>query len=229
MTLIQKRALVLYGGGIDSSTVLAFLHEQDYKLGALWVDYGQVAAEQEKLSCLSFCQPRGIELHTIKIDIDLGAKSAIMNRDAKKDDRKSNVLDGRNAILLSLAASVAVAHDYSTIAVGFHYEPDKTFPDSRPEFFQAFRSLLDVGMVQPVSLVAPFQRLERSEIFALADSIDSLILDVAHTCYADVPFGCGVCSHCLQKASYVRIVPDNETLDRIRARIDPALFASSGA
>jgi 7-cyano-7-deazaguanine synthase len=213
------KILSLLGGGIDSTTLTIWLKTQGHDVTAFWVNYGQVAARNEYDSCSEFCSSAGIDLETASLMMDMGS-SSIVNSETDKNDRTKNVLDGRNAILLSMGTSFAANHGFEAVAIGYHHEPDKVFPDACIPFFDQYSKLMEVGLVNPVKLIAPFRNLLRYELFMLADSIDTSIVDHTHTCYDNIIGGCGKCSHCIQKASYVRSVTLESVLKSIRSRID---------
>jgi 7-cyano-7-deazaguanine synthase len=221
----MSKTLVLLGGGIDSTTLLSYLALTQGRCTAFWVDYGQVAAREELASCMYFCDKYEVPLEVADLRMRMGTSSILTQAD--KNVRTTNVLDGRNAVLLSMGACYAANYGFTEIAIGYHHEPDKVFPDAGVPFFAAYQALMQVGLVNKVNLIAPFRNLPRDDLFKFADTLDTDILDRAHTCYDNTPGGCGKCSHCNQKASYVRTVPDVEDRERIRAILHGVAPAAS--
>ncbi|QDH83432.1 7-cyano-7-deazaguanine synthase [Achromobacter phage Motura] len=196
----MKPIILLYGGGIDSTTLLAHLskHRRVY---AMFFAYGQKAEALEREACKYFCERYHAEFVEVKLPISELADSAILNGGALADNPAINIVDGRNLTFITLASMFAAKVDVTEIAVGFHVEPvARPFPDASPEFLDAVNTMLPQAFVHKAQVVAPFKDMTRAEIFRYADSMDSEILAQAHTCYEDVPGGCGKCSHCLIKA-----------------------------
>ena len=196
------KILLLYGGGIDSSTLLVQLARwyTTKNVEAIFFDYGQKAAELEAKSCQFFCDSYGVKLTIVKVPLNALTDSAIMNGSVLANDPSINVLDGRNMTFISIAAIYAAKIGADNIAVGYHIEPAaRPFPDASPEFLQAINKLLPQALIHKVEVVAPFADMTRKQIFELAKRLDFRILELAHTCYEDVPGGCGQCTHCKVK------------------------------
>lgn len=197
------KILLLYGGGIDSTTALIHLVKAGHAVEAIFFRYGQKAEELEFKACSYFCSKWGVPLKEVTFDWSmLGSSSAILSgSNADSSKVADNLLEGRNVIFLSLAASYASAKKIHMLAVGFHREPEtRPFPDASPEFLTAFTEVLWTGFRPSLSLLAPFKAMTRREIYMEALSIDGEIMTHAHTCYENVEDGCGTCVHCVLKS-----------------------------
>lgn len=196
--------LLLYGGGIDSTTLLKFLADDREKrktqVSAVFFRYGQKAQALEEQACSYFCKKYGVDLHMVDTPFASITNSAIMAGGDLANDPAINILDGRNLTLIGLAGMLGAKIGATHLALGFHIEPvARPFPDASPEFFDAAAALMPLAFKHKMELCAPFSQATREEIFAYARNHDSDILSLAHTCYEDVPGGCGKCSHCLLK------------------------------
>lgn len=200
--------ILLYGGGIDSSTLLHYLahaplHDARYadaKLEAMFFRYGQKAEKFEQQACEYFCKKYNVPLTLIDVPLGALSNSAIMSGSALANDPAINILDGRNITFLSLAGMYAAKVGATQIAMGYHVEPvARPFPDASIEFVGAFNAMIPFAFKHDFELVAPFANWTREEIFQYAKDHDSEILQLAHTCYEDVEGGCGKCTHCLLK------------------------------
>lgn len=195
------KIVLLYGGGIDSTTLLRYLTLRGDKVTSVFARYGQKASSLEEASCSYFCKKYGSELSVVDLDLKF-CSSGILSGDTRELNQSSNIiLEGRNLLLASVGAMKAAAIGAEALALGFHLEPVlRPFPDASPEFSESLSSVLKTAFTHPLHLELPFLDKSRQEIFDMAKELDAEILDRAHTCYQDVPGGCGVCSHCLIKA-----------------------------
>lgn len=202
----MMRTLLLYGGGIDSSTLLVYLanglrHASTTdSLSAVFFRYGQKAEELEHEACAYFCKEYNVDLHVVDVPFSMLTKSTIMSGASIADDPKTNIVDGRNCTFVSLAGMLAARIGANKLAMGYHIEPvARPFPDASIEFVHAINKMIPYAYVHKFEVIAPFADYTREEIFRYADHIDPEILKHAHTCYENVRGGCGICSHCLTK------------------------------
>lgn len=199
--------VLLYGGGIDSTTLLAFLRSKGYDPHLLFFDYNQKANRLEEATMLKWATPG--KHKTVKLDLSQLVTSNIMDGESLADTPSSNVLEGRNLIFLSLAAAWASTLNAPHVYLGFHAEPEGApFPDATPEFFNSANQVLAKGFVHNVQLKAPFQTWTRTQIFKWAKDNAPEALN-AHTCYEDVAGGCGKCSHCVLKEKILSELSSN--------------------
>lgn len=207
--------LLLYGGGIDSSTLVAYLAEQrnrynaqlegvvgeeEKTVSAVFFRYGQKAEALEQEACQRFCDKYDVPLYIVDAPFASLTDSAIMKGAQLANDPKVNILDGRNFTFIGLAGMLAAKIGASKLAMGYHVEPvARPFPDASIEFVHAINRMIPFAYVHHFQVVAPFAEWTREEIFAYAKRHAPDVLTFAHTCYEDVPGGCGVCTHCQLK------------------------------
>lgn len=203
---MKNNLLVIYGGGIDSTTLLAHYTKTHTGVVALHFDYGQKAARLEKASGEHFCAIYGAEFKTIVFgESVLSGSDLLKGAIGDASTPVMNVVEGRNLLFISAAAAIASAMGIRELAVGFHLEPEGApFPDASAAFLDAVNATLKAGMINHTTVLAPFRNMSRLDIFKYADTLDPAIVKSAHTCYADVEGGCGVCSHCKTKAQLLQ-------------------------
>lgn len=167
------KLIFLLSGGLDSATALAEF--RGHERWALGVDYGQ---------------PHVIELeYARRIASDEEVPFEVLNVPAisKVNDV---VFAARNAVLISVAASVAAARGLDGVVIGCNFTDWERFPDCRPAFVQSMgRAILDA---YGVSLVAPFLRSTKAQV---AKRARKLGVGKTWSCYA--PRGDGPCGECL--------------------------------
>lgn len=197
------KAVVLMGGGIDSTTLLVWLKKNKpaIELTAFHVDYGQKAYESESGSVDYFCNKYDVPLEFMDCDLRFVANSAILRGTLLGKTQTENKLEGRNVILISLAATFARTIGADSIYLGFHKEPKEApFPDATMHTVELMRDVLAYSYGQPpIAVVAPFSDLSRLEVFKKGLELDPEIETETFTCYEDEGEECGVCVHCQTK------------------------------
>lgn len=197
-------SVLLYGGGIDSTTLLFFLQQQGINPLAMYFEYGQKAQRLERLSLERWVPESRRKIFSI--DLKALVTSNIMAGENLASTPASNALEGRNLIFISLASAYASSVGARVLYLGFHAEPESApFPDATEGFRLAVNTTLAAGMLNPITVEAPFSSWTRKEIFAWALKNAPEALE-AHTCYEDVSGGCGKCSHCLLKKELLSCV-----------------------
>lgn len=195
--------VLLIGGGIDSTTLMVHLVREGKKVHVLHVDYGQKAIGGEYDAIYYFTEKYKVPFHKTLCRLDDIAQAAILKNSPMGLKHVDNRLEGRNVILVGLAATLAHSLGSACVWTGFHKEPeDRPFPDATIEARDAMRLVLATAYGTPMRLQAPFWNKTRLEIFKYARELDPEIETRSYTCY-EVPLvgrECGKCTHCQQKA-----------------------------
>jgi len=201
-----KRAVVLVSGGMDSATTAYEAREQGYELYFLHTSYGQRTESKEYDCAVELAEIIGAAdfLH-IETDhlLQIGDSAltddeiTVGDADLDSDEIPDTYVPFRNANLLSMAVSYAEANSCEAVFVGAHSEDFAGYPDCRPEFFEAFETMVDVGTKPDteISIEVPFVESTKTEI---ADRGVDLGVPFEHTwsCYRDEAPACGTCDSC---------------------------------
>jgi 7-cyano-7-deazaguanine synthase len=201
-----KRAVVLLSGGMDSATAAYEAREQGYDIYALHTSYGQ-KTESKELACAERLADDLEAKEFLRIETShlsaIGASSltddemAVEDADLESDEVPTSYVPFRNANLLSMAVSYAEANDCDAVFIGAHSEDYSGYPDCRPEFFDAFERMVDVGTKPEttISLEVPFVHDSKTEI---ARRGVELGVPFEHTwsCYRAEEPACGTCDSC---------------------------------
>lgn len=221
----MKPAVVLFSGGQDSTTCLYLARTLFDEVYALSVHYGQRhRAELEQASRIA--QLAGVS-HKV-IDLPefghlVGGATALVRPEVAEADQPAlagsgglvdaamphglptSFVPGRNALLLTLAASYAATLGVKDVVTGVCQTDYSGYPDCREEFVTAMQGALDLAMpssLRPVRLHAPLMRLTKAETVKLARRLpgawEGLALSV--TCYLGQRPGCGACPACELRA-----------------------------
>lgn len=131
------------------------------KVHCLLFDYGQRHV-QELGFAKYHCRKLGFPFTTITLPKLHGSSLT--------GGRGSVVVPNRNAVLLSVAVSFAVANGFSTVTYGCNKGDAEMFPDCRPEFVEAMNESVKAAGY-PVVIRAPFMRTAKWEIIALGNEM----------------------------------------------------------
>jgi len=206
-----KKAIVLLSGGLDSATTALIASSKGFSIYALTFSYGQkhsveISFSKKIAECLK------VKEHKI-IDIDTSIfKSALTDKNISvpKDNYSSNetlipatYVPARNILFLSYALAYAESMDIFDIFIGANAVDYSGYPDCRPEFFQAYQSLANLGTKAGVegktfNINTPIIDLKKSEIIKIGADLE-FDYSLTHSCYSPSEDGlsCGHCDSCL--------------------------------
>jgi 7-cyano-7-deazaguanine synthase len=207
---MHKKAVVLYSGGLDSTTCMAIAKADGFAPYALSFAYGQRhAVELEKAR--DYALRIGAEAHRV-VEIDLrqfGGSALTTELEVPKNQLTEGVIPvtyvpARNTIFLSFAlgwAEVLGAHD---IYIGVNALDYSGYPDCRPEFISAFENLANLATRagvegnNPYTIHTPLIQLSKAEIILTGLDLD-VDYKLTHSCYDPNAAGvaCGRCDSCL--------------------------------
>jgi 7-cyano-7-deazaguanine synthase len=174
-----RRAVVLLSGGIDSFACAHFLIRNQFTPSAVFVDYGQVAREQELIATTRICALLRIERTIVRLS-------------SEPDERfNAGEIPGRNLALLSTAT--LFTRGARVVALGIH-AGTRYFDCSRSFADQADR-LISECTGGAVALFAPFIRWTKQDIVTYARS-EGLDLNLTYSCEAGRMPPCRSCLSC---------------------------------
>lgn len=176
-----RTATVLLSGGVDSAACLKFLQAQGYAVGALFVDYGQAAAECEYRAAMLVAETQGCTFSTIKVcgPARFGAGELI----------------GRNAFFIFSALFFSRAVP-GILALGLH--SGTPYYDCSESFLTLINKLVTEHTDGVVTVLAPFITWSKRDVYRYFCEA-GLSLDDTYSCEAGGPSGCGTCLSCLDR------------------------------
>ena len=207
---MQKKAVVLLSGGLDSVTVLAMAQAQNYECFALSFDYGQ-RHKTELESAKKIAELSGFAEHKIaKIDLRIFGGSALTS-DIPMPTVPSiaipiTYVPARNTIFLSYALAYAEVVGAFDIFVGVNVVDYSGYPDCRPDFIRAFEKLANLATAVGVEgkgefkIHAPLIKMSKKEIIEAGIKL-GVDYSQTHSCYDPIMRGekiyaCGKCESC---------------------------------
>lgn len=221
------KALVLFSGGVDSTTCLAMAIQLYGKENVicLSISYGQ-KHEKELEAAKNVIVYYGVEsvsLNLTKIfalsDCSLLTHS---NQEVPKESYAkqlekthgnpvSTYVPFRNGLFLSSAASIALSKECEYIYYGAHLDDaaGNAYPDCSITFYEAIAKAIYEGSGQKIQVLAPFISLNKSEIIATGLEL-SVPYELTWSCYEGEEIPCGTCGTCLDRK---RAFEDNRVTD----------------
>ena len=204
--VVNKKALVLFSGGLDSTTMLAMVKSNGYEITALTINYNQRHVSEIDFSKKSLSQ---LQIHKqIIFDLDLSkiGGSALTDNIPVPIDSKDNIpttyVPARNTIFLSLASSFAERLNISDIFIGANIIDYSGYPDCRPEFIKSFEKTINLGTKLGVEgshfrIHTPLIKMTKAEIIKKGHSL-GVDYSLTLSCYnpTDSGLACGKCDSC---------------------------------
>ncbi len=204
----MKKAVVLYSGGLDSTTCMAIARDQGFQPYALSFAYGQRhTIELDKAR--EYAPLIGAEEHMV-IDIDLRkmggsaltAEIDVPKQAADEGEIPITYVPARNTIFLSFALGWAEVLGASDIYIGVNALDYSGYPDCRPEFIESFEQMANLATKagvegSPYHIHAPLLDLTKAEIIQQGLTL-GVNYSLTHSCYDPTPegFSCGQCDSC---------------------------------
>ncbi|MGV3742198.1 MAG: 7-cyano-7-deazaguanine synthase QueC [Burkholderiaceae bacterium] len=218
-------ALVLFSGGQDSTTCLAWALSRYQTVETIGFDYGQRHAVEltqrplllQKMRELSPAWNEGLGMdHMIDLSL-LGALSdTALTRDSmitmQANGLPNTFVPGRNLLFMTVAATVAYRRGLSILVGGMCETDFSGYPDCRNDSMQSLQTTLNLGMATDFKIETPLMWIDKAQTWQLAEQLGGqalveLIRMDTHTCYLgergalhDWGYGCGHCPACVLRA-----------------------------
>jgi 7-cyano-7-deazaguanine synthase len=221
-----QSALVLFSGGQDSATCLAWALERYARVETVGFDYGQrhiveMQARLEVREGMGVALPQWAGRLGPDQVVDLTgygriADSALTADRAIEMDARglpTTFVPGRNLVFLTCAAALADRRGLDVLVGGMCETDYSGYPDCRRDTIDAMAAALSLGLDKPVVIETPLMALTKADSWALADRIGGgalveLIVEASHTCYHGDRahrhawgYGCGTCPACELRAA----------------------------
>jgi 7-cyano-7-deazaguanine synthase len=222
---MYKSALVLFSGGQDSTTCLAYALSRYEKVETMAIDYRQ--RHSVELECRlkvlsefkqqypSWAEKLG-EDHLIDFAVFGELSQTAMTREvaiaADASGLPNTFVPGRNLLFFTMAACVAYRRGLNVIVTGVCETDFSNYPDCRDATVKAQQVAIHLGMDKNIVIETPLMWLNKKETWTLAESLGgpelvAIIQEHTHTCYLgdrtrrhDWGFGCGSCPACELRA-----------------------------
>jgi len=225
-------AICLVSGGMDSCVTAAIANEENDELAFLHVSYGQRTEKREREAFEALADHYNVKSRLV-ISLEHLAK---IGGSSLTDDRiavtaanlsapgiPSSYVPFRNAHLLSAAVSWGEVIKASAIYIGAVAEDSSGYPDCRPEFYDAFQNVVDLGTKPEtrITMETPVIAMRKSEIVQRGIELGAP-LHLTWSCYKESESACGNCDSC---ALRLRAFREAGVVDPIPYMLDSSRFA----
>jgi 7-cyano-7-deazaguanine synthase len=214
-------ALVLFSGGQDSTTCIAWALERYAHVETIGFDYGQ--RHRIELDCRadilaairrdfpSWAGRLGDD-HMLDLSI-LGQLSETALTQEKEiafaaSGLPNTFVPGRNLLFFTFAAAIAYRRGIKHLVGGMCETDYSGYPDCRDDTLKALQVALNLGLEQRFVVDTPLMWIDKAQTFALAhdiggDKLMQIVIEQTHSCYMgdrthrhDWGYGCGTCPAC---------------------------------
>lgn len=229
---VPHRALVLFSGGQDSATCLAWALSRYDRVETIGFDYGQRHAIEltvrpallEKIRDLSseWHGRLGVD-HMIDLSLIGRIADTALTRDVvismQENGLPNTFVPGRNLLFMTVAATMAYRRGLDVLVGGMCETDFSGYPDCRDDAMKALQVTLNLGMAAQLKVETPLMWIDKAATWRLAEELGGqalvdLIRSDTHTCYLgergtlhDWGYGCGACPACdLRARGYQRYI-----------------------
>lgn len=217
----KPAALVVFSGGQDSTTCLAWALQRFSRVETVGFHYGQRHAVEmdvrapirEKIASLKpeWAARLGPD-HCIDLavlgQVSVSALTADLPITQRPDGLPSTFMPGRNLVFLTFAAIIAAQRGLKHVVTGVCETDFSGYPDCRDDTMKALQAALNLGMESRLVIETPLMWIDKAGTWALAyalggAALTELIAEETHTCYAGDRthrhvwgYGCNACPAC---------------------------------
>ncbi len=200
----KKIAVIAVSGGLDSC-VTAAIANQEYELAFAHINYGQRTQARELKAfkdIADFYSAKRIIIdfnHLAKIGGSSLTDESIKIKEAnlEADEVPNSYVPFRNANILTACVSWAEVIEAEAIYIGAVFEDSSGYPDCRPDFFEAFNSVINLGTKPEtkIKIKTPIIHLNKNKIIEKGIELNAP-LNLTWSCYQNEDEACGVCDSC---------------------------------
>jgi 7-cyano-7-deazaguanine synthase len=207
------KVVCLLSGGMDSTTLLYQLLNQQNEVYAVSFNYGSKHNDKELEMAQWHTQRLNIRHEIVRLDfMNYLLKSDLLKSGGEIPEghyqdaiMKQTVVPFRNGIMLSIAAGWADSLEADAVAIASHAGDHAIYPDCRVSFNKGMKRAIWEGTYRNIQLLSPFSKITKKDIVKIGLSLG---VDYDHTwsCYkgGDVP--CGKCGTCRERQESLEIL-----------------------
>lgn len=208
----MKKAVILFSGGLDSTTCLAMAKSDGFACYTLSFSYGQKHSPELNAASELAANMGVVEHRVVQLDIGQFGGSALTDKTIHVPAYQPSsaipvtYVPARNTVFLATALSFAEALGAAAIYIGVTAVDYSNYPDCRPAFLAAFQALANLATKagvegQDITIHAPLIDKSKSEIIRAGTSL-GVNYGKTVSCYnLDINgAACGVCDSCVLRA-----------------------------
>ncbi|RWO88592.1 7-cyano-7-deazaguanine synthase QueC [Mesorhizobium sp.] len=235
----ESKAIVLFSGGQDSTTCLAWALERFAHVETIGFDYGQrhrveLEVRPQVLGAIRNQFPRWErklgEDRVVDLSVFGQISDTALTRDVEiamlANGLPNTFVPGRNLLFMIFAAAFAYRRGAQHLVTGVCETDYSGYPDCRDDTMKAMQIALNLGMDQRFVIHTPLMWIDKAETWSLAQTLGGAVLvdlirDETQTCYngnrvdqRDWGYGCGTCPACELRAKGYRQFVERDATPR---------------
>jgi 7-cyano-7-deazaguanine synthase len=206
---MNRKAVVLLSGGLDSSVCMAVAKNEGYELLPISFNYHQRHKRELKAAAAVAEHYKALRHLIIETNMEAIGGSALTDANIDVPAGEINAaavpityVPARNLIFLSYALGYAEVTGAERIYIGVNALDYSGYPDCRPEFIAMFQQLANYSTKataedgRKISIATPLINLTKKDIVLLGDKLGAP-LHLTTSCYEGKEEACGRCDSCL--------------------------------
>jgi 7-cyano-7-deazaguanine synthase len=222
----SHNALVLFSGGQDSTTCLAWALSHYAKVETIGFDYGQRHAIELKVRPTILQKMRAMSSewngrlgddHMIDLSLLGKISDTALTQNVEiamqANGLPNTFVPGRNLLFMTVAATVAYRRGLDVLVGGMCETDFSGYPDCRNDTMKSLQTTLNLGMATNIRIETPLMWIDKAATWGLARTLGGqalidLIREDTHTCYLGERgalhawgYGCGTCPACVLRAN----------------------------
>lgn len=189
--LEMQKSLLLFSGGLDTTTILYMLTQEEIPVECLIYNYGQQAQEEIR-HAIKTCQKlhvkyKVMDLKNLEMSGELGDGGNIKNN-------VDIIIPNRNSVFLSVATQYAIRNGFEAIYVGSK-QGVKSCPDETYEFIEEYNYLNMKSDIKYIPIKAPLIMMDTPEVIDQALQL-KVPLRETWSCFGNKTERCNKCTNC---------------------------------
>lgn len=202
----MSKVLLIWSGGLDSTSLLFHLRKEGHDVKCVHFYYGSKHNKREREAVTAISLQYRIDVVFIDLDfIGQHFKSALLQGGEAipeghyaDDNMKMTVVPFRNGIMIAIATGLAESRSIKEVYLGAHAGDHTIYPDCREVFIEAMNQATMYGTADALTIRVPFQRLDKGGVCSAGHAADAP-LGKTWTCYKGLELHCGKCGACVER------------------------------
>lgn len=200
----MTKAVILLSGGMDSAVCASIAVDEGIDLYVLHVNYQQRTSEKEcecAKALAKHFKAKDFKVISFSFLREIGGSGLIDERIALPTKETEGIppsyVPFRNSIILSLATAWAEVIGADALFYGANSIDFSGYPDCRPEYFNAFQNVINVGTKDEttIQLRTPLSSMSKADIVKKGLALKTPF-GLTWSCYTESEKACGVCDSC---------------------------------